>query len=54
MELVSGMDCKVFGANNVEIVTKTRTEHMSAEDKHGDNPNEIETKEEKEAKQEKK
>jgi hypothetical protein len=27
------MDCKVFGANNVEIVTKTRTEHMSAEDK---------------------
>ena len=24
---------KVFGANNVEIVTKTRTEHMSAEDK---------------------
>ena len=34
-ELVSGMDCKVFGANNVEIVTKTRTEHMSDEDKHG-------------------
>jgi len=32
-ELVSGMDCKVFGANNVEIVTKTRTEHMTAEDK---------------------
>jgi len=32
-ELVSGMDCKVFGANNVEIVTKTRTEHMSIEDK---------------------
>jgi len=32
-ELVSGMDCKVFGANNVEIVTKTRTEHMSEEDK---------------------
>jgi len=27
------MDCKVFGANNVEIVTKTRTEHMSIEDK---------------------
>ena len=48
------MDCKVFGANNVEIVTKTRTEHMSAEDKHGDNPNEIVTNEEKEAKQEKK
>lgn len=33
METVSGMECKVFGANNVEIVTKTRTEHMSAEDK---------------------
>jgi len=32
-EPVSGMDCKVFGANNVEIVTKTRTEHMTAEDK---------------------
>jgi len=32
-EVVSGMDCKVFGANNVEIVTKTRTEHMNAEDK---------------------
>lgn len=32
-EVVSGMECKVFGANNVSIVTKTRTEHMSAEDK---------------------
>ena len=32
-EEVSGMECKVFAANNVEIVTKTRTEHMSAEDK---------------------
>jgi len=27
------MDCKVFAANNVEIVTKTRTEHMTQEDK---------------------
>ena len=27
------MDCKVFAANNVEIATKTWTEHMSAEDK---------------------
>ena len=27
------MECKVFAANNVEIVTKTRTEHMSQEDK---------------------
>jgi len=32
-EEVSGMDCKVFAANNVEIVTKTRTEHMTQEDK---------------------
>ena len=32
-EMVSGMECKVFAANNVEIVTKTRTEHMSLEDK---------------------
>ena len=32
-EVVSGMDCKVFAANNVEIVTKTRMEHMSQEDK---------------------
>ena len=32
-ESVSGMECKVFAANNVEIVTKTRTEHMSSEDK---------------------
>ena len=27
------MECKVFAANNVEIVTKTRTEHMTQEDK---------------------
>ena len=33
VEMVSGQECKVFAANNVEIVTKTRTEHMSAEDK---------------------
>jgi len=32
-ETVSGMECKVFAANNVEVVTKTRTEHMSDEDK---------------------
>jgi len=32
-EEVSGMECKVFAANNVEIVTKTRTEHMTQEDK---------------------
>ena len=29
VEEVSGMECKVFAANNVEIVTRTRTEHMS-------------------------
>jgi len=32
-EEVSGMECKVFGADRVEIVTKTRTEHMTREDK---------------------
>jgi len=32
-ETVSGMECKVFAANNVEVVTKTRMEHMSAADK---------------------
>ena len=30
---MEGQECKVFAANNVEIVTKTRTEHMSQEDK---------------------
>jgi len=33
-ETVSGKECKVFGANNVEIVTKTRTEHMTEEEKN--------------------
>ena len=32
-EDVHGQDCKVFAANSVEIVTKTRTEHMSQEDR---------------------
>ena len=32
-ETVSDYDCKVFGANNVELVTKTRTEHLTDEDK---------------------
>ncbi len=32
-EAVNGYDCKVFGAHNVEIVTKTRTEHLTEEDK---------------------
>jgi hypothetical protein len=30
---VNGFECKVFGANNVEVVTKIRTEHLSEEDK---------------------
>ena len=28
-EEVSGKECKVFSASNVELVTKTRTEHLS-------------------------
>nr|CAG4649372.1 EOG090X0784 [Scapholeberis mucronata] len=32
-EIVNGRDCKVFSASNVELVTKTRTEHLSPEDK---------------------
>jgi hypothetical protein len=33
-EAVNGRQCKVFGANNVQLVTKTRTEHLSAQDKN--------------------
>jgi len=32
-ETICGKECKVFGANNVEIVTKTRTEHMNEDDR---------------------
>lgn len=32
-ENVNGYECKVFTANNVEVITKTRTEHMSEDDK---------------------
>lgn len=32
-EGVSGYDSKVFGANNVELITRTRTEHLTEEDK---------------------
>lgn len=28
VETVNGRDCKVFGATNVELVTKSRTEHL--------------------------
>lgn len=32
-EPVNGHECKVFGASNVELVTKTRTEHLTETDK---------------------
>ena len=32
-ETVNGRDCKVFGASNVELVTKSRTEHLNPADK---------------------
>uniref|UniRef100_T1HUF5 Ankyrin repeat domain-containing protein n=1 Tax=Rhodnius prolixus TaxID=13249 RepID=T1HUF5_RHOPR len=32
-EVINGQCCKVFGASNVELVTKTRSEHLSEEDK---------------------
>jgi ankyrin repeat domain-containing protein 13 len=33
VEEVNGHECKVFAANNVELVTKTRIEHLSASDR---------------------
>lgn len=32
-ETVNGFDCKVFSATNVELITKTRTEHLTDTDK---------------------
>ncbi|XP_076344206.1 ankyrin repeat domain-containing protein 13D-like [Tachypleus tridentatus] len=32
-EMINGYECKVFGANNVELVTRTRTEHLTDVDK---------------------
>lgn len=32
-ETVNGYICKVFSASNVELVTRTRVEHLSVEDK---------------------
>nr|XP_018901453.1 PREDICTED: ankyrin repeat domain-containing protein 13B [Bemisia tabaci] len=32
-ETINGHDCKVFGASNVELITKTRAEHLSDADK---------------------
>ncbi|NWI14364.1 AN13D protein, partial [Crypturellus soui] len=33
MEMISGYEAKVYSASNVELVTKTRTEHLSDQDK---------------------
>lgn len=32
-EVVNGHECKVFSASNVELITKTRLEHLSETDK---------------------
>lgn len=32
-EAINGHECKVFSASNVELVTKTRTEHLTETDK---------------------
>lgn len=32
-EVINGYDCKVFSASNVELITKTRTEHLTESDK---------------------
>ncbi|XP_066595135.1 ankyrin repeat domain-containing protein 13D isoform X2 [Prorops nasuta] len=32
-EIINGHDCKVFSASNVELITKTRLEHLSEADK---------------------
>lgn len=32
-EQINGHDCKVFSASNVELITKTRLEHLSEADK---------------------
>jgi len=32
-ELVNGYECRVFGASNVQLVTKTRSEHLTEQDK---------------------
>ncbi|KAK8401581.1 hypothetical protein O3P69_001017 [Scylla paramamosain] len=37
-ENVNGHDCKVFSATNVELVTKTRTEHLTDADKEKTSP----------------
>ena len=32
-EVVNGFECKVYTASGVEVLTKTRVEHLNAEDK---------------------
>lgn len=32
-EAINGHECKVFSASNVELITKTRLEHLSETDK---------------------
>lgn len=32
-EVINGHECKVFSASNVELITKTRLEHLSEADK---------------------
>jgi len=32
-EVVNGFECKVYTATGVEVLTKTRVEHLNAEDK---------------------
>ena len=32
-EIINGYECKVYIANNVELVTKTRVEHLTESDK---------------------
>ena len=32
-EVVNGFECKVYSATGVEVLTKTRVEHLNAEDK---------------------
>ncbi|XP_022108825.1 ankyrin repeat domain-containing protein 13D-like isoform X2 [Acanthaster planci] len=33
VEAINGYDCKVFAASNVQLMTKTRSEHLTREDK---------------------
>ncbi|XP_045447833.1 ankyrin repeat domain-containing protein 13D [Melitaea cinxia] len=37
-EVVNGYECKVFGANNVELVSKTRTEHLPRGERRAHTP----------------